>query len=67
MPNTLQSNDDIARFIEMVAKDNELLRKEIQHIYEELELLRLRIPECPCGNTMVSVTEKPDSDVGYYK
>jgi hypothetical protein len=57
MPSTLQSTDDMARVIEVLTKDNEYLRKEIQHLYEEIDLIRMRIPTCPCGNTMVSMTE----------
>jgi hypothetical protein len=62
MHDSQQSDVELSRVIEMVTKDNESLRKEIQYLYEEINLLKMRIPTCPCGNTMVSVEE-----VGYYK
>jgi prefoldin subunit 5 len=48
MHDSQQSMDSLARSIETLAA-------EVKHLYEEMELLKMRIPRCPCGNTMVSM------------
>lgn len=58
MLDTCESTPSMARVIEMLTKELESMQKEISYLKEEIILVRARIPDCPCGNTMVSTIDE---------
>ncbi len=60
MSNTQQLDSCVASEKKSVAElDREIhdLRQRIRELQEEIALIRLKIPDCPCGNTMTSTVE----------
>lgn len=61
MSNTQQLDSYVAHEKKSLAElDIEIsdLRTRIRELQEEIALIRLKIPDCPCGNTMVSTHQE---------